>query len=374
MSKYSVFLILFCLTLFSGCATHSVHAQRNVILMIGDGMGPEQVKAGSLYATGRPNSLSFQSFPNQAQVITKSCADGPTDSAASATAMATGHKVNNGILSMAIPGNGENLPTLLEQMAATGKKTGLVTTTEITHATPAGFGAHAESRGDARKIVSDYLNRTRPDVLMGGGSKLITPEALQAAGYLLATDRVSLQAVDVETPFRVAGLFGIGHMPYEFDGVGDYPHLSEMTAKALEILERDPDGFFLMVEGGRIDHAGHGNDGERLVPEVVEFSKAVQRVMDWAEGREDTIIIVTADHETGGLGVGEVDEESGLPEMTWGTDGHTHTPVPLYAWGPGAEKFRGTIDNTAIHWILTPAMNSVQAAPDLWMAKEQAVR
>lgn len=277
--------------------SESNNAPKNVILLIGDGMGPEQVKAAGMYANGTPGSLSFEQLPHQAEMTTHSANNPITDSAASGTAIATGVKVNNEVVSVAIPGDGQPLQTVLERLQASGKSTGLVTTTEITHATPAVFAAHQQDRSNQSEIARDYLNTSRPEVLFGGGGAGMSAKAAETAGYQVVTNQPQMQALDTETVTRVSGQFGQGHLPYEYDGVGELPHLRDMTKTALNILDNDPDGLFLMVEGGRIDHAGHANQIKRNVTETVEFANAVTEVLKWAENHPDTLIIVTADHE-----------------------------------------------------------------------------
>jgi len=177
------------------------------------------------------------------------------------------------------------------------------------------------------------------------------------------TDRASMQALDTETVTMVSGQFGSTHLPYEWDystgtdtGYDTLPHLSEMTASALAILDNDSDGFFLMVEGGRIDHAGHApNNIERNVYETVEFSNAVQVAIDWGQGRSDTLIIVTADHETGGLTVLQNNGQGNFPSVDWGSTGHTAANVPVYAWGVNAGLVSGVMDNTDLFGVATTA-------------------
>ncbi len=274
-------------------------APKNVIILIGDGMGPEQVKAAGIYANGTPGGLSFEQLPDQAEMTTYAANDPVTDSAASATAIATGVKVNNGVISLARPGDGQPLTTVLEIFKAQGKSTGLVTTTEITHATPAAFAAHQPTRNNQLQIAQDYLKTSLPQVLFGGGGSGMSAQAADTAGYTVVTSEQMMQALDTETVTRVSGQFGLGHLPYEYDGMGNLPHLRDMTKTALNILDNDPDGLFLMVEGGRIDHAGHKNDIKRNVMETLEFAKTVTEVLKWAENNPDTLVIVTADHETG---------------------------------------------------------------------------
>lgn len=319
---------------------------KNVIFCIGDGMGFEKVKAAGLYAHGEAGTLSFEAFPHQGEVTTHSADSPMTDSAAAATALATGFKVNNGVLSTALPGDGRELYTLLEYFRDQGKSTGLVSTTFITHATPAAFGAHNPSRSNLAEIADDYLNDTRPNVLFGGGGNGMSTAAAEASAYTVVTNRRELLTLDTENLTRVSGQFGETNLPYEYDGLGELPHLSEMAATALNILARNPAGFFLMIEGGRIDHAGHSNDIERNVCETIEFSNTLRVVMNWSKGRNDTLVIVTADHETGGLKVLESNGAGNFPTVTWSTAGHTETNVPVYGWGPNAEQIGGVMDNT----------------------------
>ena len=205
---------------------------RNVILLIGDGMGFEQVRAAGMYLNGAEGTLSFESLPYQGQVTTASANSSVTDSAAAATAIATGYKANNAVVSMAIPGDGTERETILEKLQAQSRLTGLVTTTYITHATPACFGAHDPDRDNNSQIAADYLNQTRPHLLFGGGLNGITEAAAVTAGYTVATDCAELQAIDPDTATRVSVQFGNSHLPYEYDGLGVYCHLSEMTTWA----------------------------------------------------------------------------------------------------------------------------------------------
>jgi alkaline phosphatase len=305
---------------------------KNVIFFIGDGMGPEQVTAARYYL-GQP--LPFESFPYQGWLTTYSANSSVTDSAAAGTALATGQKVNNGVISQARPANvdypvvGSEMQTLVEYFQADGKSTGLVTTTYVTHATPATFAAHTSDRNNLPDIAGDYLNQTRPNVLFGGGGNGMSPGAASSVGYTVMTNRAAMQALNTETQTMVSGQFGGGDLPFEYDGLGSLPHLSQMTRTALSILDNDPDGFFLMVEGGLIDHACHSNDIRRCVLETVEFGNSVQQAIDWAAGRSDTLILVTADHETGGLHVVSPGSPGTYPNVTWGSGGHTAANVPV---------------------------------------------
>lgn len=344
----------------------------NVIVMIGDGMGFEHVRAASFFAHGKDGALVMQSLPHHAKVVTCSAYTVPTnsdpakvtpkvtDSAAAGTAIATGHKVYNGVISAALPGDGSPLPTVLEASAAAGKKTGLVTSSYLTDATPSVFGAHVKARAMGKEIATAYLEKSRPNLMLGGPDKSkhvpLTKEGGEKAGYKVVTDRAGLLGLVAEPPEHILGVFGDGGpMCYEFDHATtthkDYdriPHLSEMTKAALDILSRSEKGFFLMVEGACIDKASHGNHLERAVYETVEFDKAVRTVVEWASKREDTLVLVTADHETGGLKVVEGKAAGTMPAVSWSSRGHSAADVPLWGVGPGSEKIAGTLDNTDV--------------------------
>lgn len=318
---------------------------RNVILCIGDGMGAGQVAAAHCYSG---SNLFFESFPYQSWMTTGDAGGFITDSAAASTAIATGRKVYSGVISLALPGDAVELETLLEHFKKAGKSTGLVTTSYLTDATPASFGAHENSRFNSAQIASDYLCQTRPDVLLGGGYTGLDSATVSAAGYSAVTDRVSLAELNAAGIPRVCGLFGFGYLPFEYDGVGTLPSLSEMAGKALEVLNGDPDGFFLMIEGGLIDIACHGNDLPRCVGETLAFDAAVKKIVEWADGRGDTLVLVMADHETGGLAVTHDNGPGVLPDVLWTTTGHTGSPVALYGWGVNAYLAGRVSDNTQV--------------------------
>jgi alkaline phosphatase len=340
---------------------------RNVILLIGDGMGNGHVDAARAWA-GEP--LRFEAAPHQAQMTTDSATTGqngqPTDSAAAATALSTGVKVHNTVISVAFPGDLSELETLVEVFNAQGKASGLVTTSYLTDATPAAFAAHALLRFESGRIVEDYLTQTRPEVMLGGGGNGFEPSAAEAAGYTVVHDRAGLAALDPAADGPVVGLFGIGEgMPYEWDhaegvdpGYDTLPFLHEMTGAALSFLEDDPDGFFLLVEQENTDRAGHstGDGPERIGRNVfatLELVEALDVVLTWAAGRDDTLVIVTADHETGGLQVLADNGPGELPTVSWAGSDHTGATVPVYALGPNAELVDGVIDNTEIRHVVT---------------------
>jgi len=269
--------------------------------------------------------------------------------------MATGYKVYTGVVSQMIPGDGHELLTVLEYFKGLGYRTGLVTTTYITHATPACFGAHEDSRNNTDGIANDYLTQTLPNILFGGGANGMSVTSATAAGYEVATTCAELDAIDPDAATRVSAQFGSSHLPYEYEGYGTECHLDEMTAWALDQLEEDPDGLFLMVEGGRIDHACHSNLLEHTIFETIAFHETVQVVLDWAAGRTDTLVVVTSDHETGGLTVLANNGQGEWPTVSWSSTGHTGVNVPIYAWGENADLVSGVLDNTEVFDVLTVA-------------------
>jgi alkaline phosphatase len=330
----------------------TVHIPRNIVVFIGDGMGYEQIKAAGIYEHGRSGTLGFESFENKNSMTTSSATSVVTDSAAAATAMATGHKVKNGVVSMAIPGDRRDLPTVVEFMKSRGKSTGLVTNSYLTDATPAGFGAHAVSRSDYLAIAAGYYSRSRPNLLFGGGDHGMSVSSSQAAGYFTVTTKGDFMGLAPGSHPYYCAQFGQAQLPYKYDDKGVYPNLSELTEKAIELLQVDPDGFFLMVEGGRIDHAGHNHDLIRNIYEVIEFEDAVNIAVRWMAGRPDTLVLVTADHETGGLKVLRNNGQGRLPDVSWSTIGHTAARVPVFVHGASENVIFGEFDNTHIANLL----------------------
>jgi alkaline phosphatase len=193
-------------------------------------------------------------------------------------------------------------------------------------------------------------------VLLGGGgaSHGISPERALAAGYTVVSTRAELQAVTPVPGTRLSGQFGDGYLPYELDGLGDLPSLGEMTKAAVGILSLDPEGFFLMVEGGRIDHASHANDTARMVGEVVAFDAAVAWVRSWSDTHGETLVLVTADHETGGLTDVAGNGQGLLPEARWTSTGHTAADVGIWSIGPGSDLLAALeiIDNTDVYRLM----------------------
>ncbi|MFW5828555.1 MAG: alkaline phosphatase [Alkalispirochaeta sp.] len=334
---------------------------RRVILVIGDGMGAEQIRAASLYKTGREEGLALQSMRRYADMATSSASHAITDSAAAGTALATAVKVQNGAVGVRLPGDGEDIPSITEQLTERGWRVGLVTTAHTTHATPAAFGAHVASRIDYDGIARDYLTGSRPHVILGGGGYGMDRSTVMEAGYAVVTSReeLSAQVRTDTTDHGIVGLFGNGHMPYIHDGrPAEMPGLVEMSERAIEFLAAEDDEFFLMIEGARIDHAGHANDIERLIPEVLELDAVVEMLLNHPELQDGTLLVVTADHETGGLSVVDAPGARAIPRVTWSTLGHTAVDVPLFAAGVGAEGMADVIDNTLLSGAILAALEA----------------
>ena len=322
-----------------------------VVLMIGDGMGPGPLAAASYFRTGLPEALHLYDLPHRGKLETMG-RDGITDSAAAATVMATGIFTTNGFVGQD-PG-GEHLATLIDLAHARGWSAGVVTTTSLTHATPAAFTAHSDSRLNKLEIAEQQVRESRPEVMLGGGSAYFLPAGssslrtddglirpLVEAGYSVLYHGRLLGTFDTRNSKGLAGLFAPQHLPYDdvSSRISRFPSLTEMTMAAIEFLDRDPDGFFLLVEGGRIDMAGHANNLRRMIGEVLAFDDAVQAVSGWAAGRSDVVLLATADHDTGGLEVLEPGAPGTYPRVIWRSGKHTGGQVDIFAQGPGTEVF-----------------------------------
>lgn len=261
---------------------------KNVILLIGDGMGEEHIKAGELY---EGSLLTMQKFPTQGEVVTRSLTPPFTDSAAAATAMATGYKTYNSRISYK---DGKNLTTIAEEAMAAGKKVGVVATKSITDATPAAFLAHAKDRDMSDEIAEQMLN-SGVDVLFGLNDdsmrKLASQIPTLTRDYCTTFEEIASSSAE-----QIVGLFD------EAIPTLGANTLSYLTEKALDVLSKNNDnGFFLMIEGSKIDSYSHDNDMEGMLRELRAFDEAVSTAKSWASKNGDTAVIVVADHETGNL-------------------------------------------------------------------------
>jgi len=354
MTRYRLILISLFVLILACAPAWAGQAPKNVILMIGDGMGLAQVTLARLSLDESSRPLDMDSMRCAGFVKTHAANATITDSAAAGTALATGFKTNNGMIST-LP-DGTSVETILEAAAKIGKATGLVTTVTITHATPASFGAHVESRKGEADIAPQYLDK-KIDVLLGGGRMFFIPKLREqskrederdllaeasSAGYEVVDTREALLSAKGS---KLLGLFQMGPLNTE----PPEPTLAEMAEKAIAALSADKDGFFLMVEGGQIDWACHNNDAPGSVKQVFDFDGAIGKALDFARRRGDTLVVVTADHETGGLTINYPDKDSSARFKTvWTTKGHSGCNVPLFADGPGADSFGGVLDNTDV--------------------------
>ncbi|RTL40489.1 MAG: alkaline phosphatase [Rhodocyclaceae bacterium] len=319
----------------------------NVIFFLGDGMGPTTVTASRIYKYGEAGQLTMESLKRTARIKTYSNDAQTTDSAPSMAAYMTGVKMNNEVVSMsadtkayngATPyvnsatgdstcpatGNGTAVPTLLELSKAAGKSVGAVTTTRVTHATPAVTYSHICHRDGENDIAAQFVPGSGKfnaalgagvDVLLGGGSKFFRPTSaggkrtdgkdltalLQTAGYTYVNTGTAFKAIDPASTSKLVGLFNADHLNYELDRAKaanniDEPSLADMTEKAIKILQKNSKGYFLMVEGGRIDHALHGTNAKRALEDTIAFDDAIKRALSLVD-LKNTLIVVTADHD-----------------------------------------------------------------------------
>lgn len=316
---------------------------KNIILMIGDGMGLAQVHAAYL---ANNNSLTITEFRHIGLQKTSSANRFSTCSAAASTALASGIKTKNGYLGVDTLGN--PVKTILDYAIENGLATGLVATASITHATPAGFIANQISRNMYEEIALDFLG-TPIDVFIGGGQyhfnrrkdgrDLISE--LAEKGYQVA---LTMDEVMQVSSGRLAGLIDSLHPPKYSEGRGNM--LPDATAASIKLLSENQKGFFLMVEGAQIDWGGHDTDTEYIVNETLDFDRAVARAYEFAKKDGKTLLIVTADHETGGMSL--VNVRNNINDFRYSIDNHTGIMVPVFAYGPGAEKFMGVYENTDI--------------------------
>lgn len=397
----------------------------NIILMISDGCGYNCFDLAGIYEYGRTKAQIYDSFPAQFAVSTHSASStsydpqkawasfdfvlsDPTDSAASATAMATGVKTNDDMV--CLDPEGARLISIIELAEDLGKRTGAVTSVPFCHATPASFLTHAESRYNYEDIARQIIRDSPADVVMGCGhpyydrsgrpveepnfryvgdketwGALVGGELGADAdrdGYpdpwtVIQTAEALRSLAEGPIPRRVFGIAPIFRTlqqeregdeqagPFDIPLISTVPTLSEMALAALNVLDDDPDGFFLMIEGGAVDWAGEDNQTGRLIEEQISFNRTVETVVEWIESHsrwEDVLLIVTSDHETGyitgpGSGIeppdGDVSKtwkplvnegKGEVPGMEWHSDYHTNSLVPLYAKGYGSERFAALAD------------------------------
>ncbi|WP_084709522.1 alkaline phosphatase [Rubrobacter aplysinae] len=377
---------------------------KNVIVFVGDGMGTSHRDLIRYSTVGTEGQLAMDSMPyaGRSETTPRDPEAFVTDSAAGGTAIATGVKTFNG--AVGVDENGNTVPSVLEKAGAAGKATGVVTDSQVTDATPASFGAHVEDRDKQSEIARQYLTGSKPDVILGGGEDYWYPEGnagafpdepaadpeeksageegnlveqAQGLGYEYITDAQSLQSASGS---KLLGLFANEEMFQagpEDEGASYDPSvpLPEMTEKAIGTLSQNPEGFFLMVEGEGIDEMAHQSNAPLTVEAGQALDGAVGVAKSYAESHPDTLVIVTADHETGGLAIEDTNEIQDDPDypnesgegrtaedgpfpvansdaeflVDWTTANHSAEDVPVTAMGPGGESLVGVYENTHIH-------------------------
>lgn len=325
---------------------------RNIIFMVGDGMGTAQVFAA---LTANHGTLNLMRCTAIGFHRTQSADQFVTDSGAGATAFAIGKKTRNGAIG--IDAHAQPHETILETAKRAGRSTGIVVTCSITHATPASFYAHVPSRSQNEAIAAQLLTSDL-DVFVGGGRLYFDDredgrdlvEELKTKGYQVVESSDDFTNVSAGK----LAVFTAGHEPQKLsEGRGDV--LFTGTQTALKLLDQNEKGFFMVIEGSQIDWGGHANDTNYVIDEMLDFDKTVGAVLDFAQQTGDTLVVITADHETGGLAVVDGDAADGSVEVAFATGGHTGVMVPVFACGPGADTFIGIHENTAIYHKLLQA-------------------
>ncbi len=316
---------------------------RNIIFMIGDGMGTAHIFAA---LTAKKGKLEIARCTHYGFCLTQSANNYVTDSSAGATAFSTGKKTNNSMLG--ISPEGDTLKTIIEIAEEQGVSTGLIATSTIPHATPAGFVAHNESRYNYEEIALDFLN-TDVDIIVGGGRRYFEnrqdgrnlSDLFRTKGYDVV---YSVDELKMSQANKIVGMLYSGDPPTIEEGRGNMLGIS--SQKAVELLNANDNGFFLMIEGSQIDWAGHDNNSKYLVNEAVDFDNVVGKVLDFAEQDGETLVVITADHETGGYVLKNGNVSKGKVHGVFALGEHSGVMVPVFAYGPGAESFTGFIDNT----------------------------
>jgi alkaline phosphatase len=376
----TIFLVVIGSTTCATALNQNLHQSLAIILYIGDGMGEAHRTAGQWASVGQGGQLNMDTLSSSGWAMTNDASGIVTDSAAAATAMATGEKTWNGRISMGI--DLEPLQTILEQAQERGWSVGLVTTVQMAHATPAAFAAHIMSRNSMSEIALQMVEH-QVNVLLAGGEDDFLPntetgcypgtghrkddrnlirEAL-ADGYTYVCNADQLSSVDFESTKTLLGLFADDGMERPYS-----PTLKQMTVAAISILSRDPDGFFLMVEGGQIDWASHAQEAENVIDDVLGFDAAIASGLEYALEHENTLIIVTADHETGGMSIdlessGKFNEDGPFytPDnipfyVNWTSTEHTDINVPTTAQGEFSDQLSGIYENTNIYDVMRQFM------------------
>tara|TARA_B100000902_G_C27217917_1_gene868027 strand:- start:231 stop:1322 length:1092 start_codon:yes stop_codon:yes gene_type:complete len=356
LSIYTVFLLL-----VISCNSQQLHSQqledvkpKNIILMIGDGMGLSQISA-AMYQKDSP--LAMEEAQHIGLIKTHSSSSIITDSAAGATAFSTGQKTYNGAINM----SKDTIP--LTPITTTLKnekiKTGIIATSSVTHATPACFYGNQINRYGVNEALAKQFTNTNINVLMGGGEDYFNNrnDGQNLIDSLKKKNYIIIDSIIDEIPYNTEKLINFcapKEPKAKQNGRDNFLPLA--TKKALDVLNYNNNhGFFIMIEGSQIDWGGHDNNSEYIISETLDFDDAVKIVIDFAKKDRTTLVLITADHETGGYGIiGRNKSETQL-ETGFLNNDHTATMVPLFAFGPGANKFIGTYENTDLYYKILAA-------------------
>ena len=338
--------------------TPRVAKAKNVILMIGDGMGITQITAGMIKNNNRLNLERFKIVGLHKSHASDNLV---TDSAAGATAFACGKKTYNGAIG--VTPDKKKITTILEECEAKDMATGLVATSTIVHATPASFIAHQPSRKMYEAIAADFL-KTEIDLFIGGGKKYFDRretddrnlyEELEKKDYYVS-DYFKENMSDIKfDPKKNFAYFTADDDPLPVASGRDYLYGASRVATGFLKAHSKGKGFFLMIEGSQIDWGGHANDADYIISEMLDFDKSIGAVLDWAKKDGETLVIVTADHETGGFSVNLGSTQDSLVTK-FTTDYHTAEMIPVFAYGPGSEMFSGIYENTEIYEKMKKAL------------------
>lgn len=345
--RYTILCLLATFIFIGNTKAQKKSTPENIIFIIGDGMGLSQISY--LYADN--TKTNFERFTTIGLVKTSSATHKITDSAAGATAYSTGKKTYN----YAIGVNKDTVPetTIIEQLEKKEFNTGIVVTSSITHATPASYYAHVSDRNMEEEIAT-YLPNSGIDFIAGGGTTFFTKrkdgsnlqDSLKVKGYdtFLSYESVPKKLNKDNPQIMLLAENGMKTMP---GGRGTF--LPDYTHKALHYLTDKKKPFFLLIEGSQIDWAGHLNDSLYLLEELKDFDQTLGTVLDYIEKHPNTLVIVTADHETGGFSLASTEGDYNNIQYLFTTKGHTSSLVPVFAAGPGSEQFSGIMENTDIH-------------------------
>lgn len=324
----------------------------NIILLIGDGMGLTQITSG-MYANG--NKTILENFENIGLAKTHSFKNLITDSAASGTAIACGEKTYNGVLG--INHKNKSIPSIINYCSSYGYKTALLSTSSIIHATPASFYSNVDSRNEYENIALQLL-QSDVNYFIGGGKKYFTKRKDKKN---ILVDNNPYFMVDNLKDFSVSESDKVGYLTYEKEppkkSQGRTPSLPKMLSTLLDRFNEQNVPFFVMAEGSQIDWGGHANNTSYVISEFDEFEETIQIAYNFAIKNKNTLVIITADHETGGMTLSGGDISKKMVKSKFNTRGHSATMVPVFAYGPFSEKFRGIYENTAIFHKMKTAVS-----------------